>query len=73
MTEVMGTTFLVHGVWYLRYLGGEGSMIQIEASDTVKDSLANGGTVSLTGSVNTDARGCVQCVIATHAVLIGEQ
>ncbi|MBB6413707.1 hypothetical protein [Mesorhizobium sangaii] len=42
MSEILGTAFLVHGTWYLRYLHGGGTMVPIEASADLKDMLNDG-------------------------------
>jgi len=45
----MGTAFLVHGEWYLRYVDGGGAMVRIEANLGVKDALREGAMVNLEG------------------------
>jgi hypothetical protein len=72
MAELMGTAFLVQGTWYLRYVGGGGAMIPIEAGAEAKASLKDGAMVSLQGSILSDHRGCARSAHATKAEIIGQ-
>ena len=72
MSEIMGTAFLVHGTWYLRYLHGGGTMVPIEAGAALKDKLKDGATVRLTGHMSTDGRGCLRSVHPTEVECFGE-
>jgi hypothetical protein len=71
MNEIMGTAFLVHDTWYLRYLNGGGAMVPIVASAAVKSKLEDGASVRITGHMSTDGRGCPQSVHATDAERLG--
>jgi hypothetical protein len=73
MNEIIGTAFLVHGTWYLRYLHGGGAMVPIEASAAVKSKLEDGASVRLTGHMSADGRGCPRSAYATDAERLGTQ
>ena len=60
MTTIQGTTFLVHGTWYLRHLGGGGSMIILNASSELKNELQDNALVTLDGHILRDGQGCAQ-------------
>ncbi|MDF2384864.1 hypothetical protein JMG10_25555 [Nostoc ellipsosporum NOK] len=71
VAEITGTSFLVHGQWYLRYLGGGGAMIPISGTPQTLAALADNKTCILEGYMSTDGRGCAQGVQATAAKTIG--
>lgn len=73
MSEIVGTAFLVHGTWYLRYLHGGGAMIPIEASADLKAKLKDGVSVRMTGYISTDGRGCPRSVHPTDVERLGDQ
>lgn len=70
MNEIMGTAFLVHGTWYVRYLRGGGAMVPIEGAAAVITNLEDNRMVRLLGNMSTDGRGCPRSVQATEAELI---
>ncbi len=72
MSEIMGTAFLVHGQWYLRYLHGGGAMVPIEASKDVIANLEDAEMCAITGSLGKDHLGCPQRVHATAAKVLGK-
>lgn len=67
----MGTAFLVHGSWYLRYLNGGGAMVPIEGASSIKEKLEDGKSVRVTGYMSTDGRGCPRAVQATDVEIFG--
>jgi hypothetical protein len=69
----MGTAFLVHGTWYLRYLHGGGTMVPIEASAGLKAKLKDGASVRFTGYMSTDGRGCPRSVHPTDVECLGNE
>lgn len=68
----MGTAFLVHGTWYLRYLDGGGAMVPIEGSSSIKEQLEDGKSVRVTGNMSTDGRGCPRAVQASEIEIFGK-
>lgn len=73
MQEIMGTAFLVHGTWYLRYLNGGGAMVPIEADKTVIEKLQDNRSTRLFGYMSTDGQGCARAVQATEIELLGRE
>lgn len=73
MSEIVGTAFLVHGTWYLRYLHGGGAMVPIEASVAMKAKLQDGASVRLSGYMSTDGLGCPRSVHPTDIECLGDQ
>ena len=65
MANIQGTAFLVHDTWYLRYLGGGGSMIVINGSAELLDQLIDNRIVTLEGHLSKDQNGCLQGVSAS--------
>jgi hypothetical protein len=72
LTEIMGTAFLVHGTWYLRYLDGGGAMVPIEGSSSVKEQLEDAKSVRVTGYMSSDGRGCPRAVHASAVDVFGK-
>lgn len=64
MAEIHGTVFLVHDNWYLRHLGGGGSMIVINAEVQIFEKLVDGKSVLLLGEIERDHNGCAQQINA---------
>jgi hypothetical protein len=65
MAEIQGTAFLVHGTWYLRHLGGGGSMIPIKGRSEVLEQLIDNKIVTLEGHLSRDQNDCPQGVNAS--------
>jgi hypothetical protein len=63
--ELYGTSFIVHGEWYLRYLGGDGAMVPIAGSKEVLDELRDNELVSIIGYMGKSHLGCPQRAHAT--------
>ena len=70
--EISGTAFLVDGTWYLRHVGGGGSMLLVETNDVVKAKLVEGSVTVLTGHIGTDGNGCPQRVIASEVTVVAK-
>ena len=71
MAEIQGTAFLVHSTWYLRHLGGGGSIV-ISGSADLLDQLIDNRIVTLEGHLSRDQNGCLQGVSASALKTIGK-
>ncbi|MBP2235529.1 hypothetical protein J2Z31_002021 [Sinorhizobium kostiense] len=67
MNEVMGTTFLEDGKWFLRHEGGAGNKVPLLARKELLGDLQDGQAQIFEGSYSRDHRGVV---VAAHVVSI---
>lgn len=69
--EVFGTAFCVAGTWYLRYQGGGGVLVPLQASAELLGNLVDGQSYSMQGRIVQDHRPMIGGVAAMAAKPIG--
>lgn len=71
-SSFFGTALTVRGTWYVRYEGGGGVLLPVQADDGLKSTLNDGSSYNFSGRIVYDDRGHPKEASVTGAKPIGD-